>query len=102
MPRWLHNALRRIRAFAARGEVQFTVKSIGELTALPLEPIDAMDVLRTLTSADAFGRHLSVTGEWLHVFLPRVGDIVVYVKVALRHRCVVVSFHEDEGENGSP
>jgi hypothetical protein len=36
-----------------------------------------------------------MTGEWAYV-LP---GTVLYVKLILRNDCVVVSFHEDEGED---
>lgn len=37
-------------------------------------------------------------GEWMYVFKPYVGGRVLYVKLIVRDGCVVVSFHEDEGE----
>ena len=38
------------------------------------------------------------TGEWMYVFKPVVAGTVVYLKLVVRAECVVVSFHEDEGE----
>ena len=32
------------------------------------------------------------------VFKPTVAETVVYVKIILRDDCVVISFHEEEGE----
>jgi hypothetical protein len=34
----------------------------------------------------------------MYVFKPAVAGIVVYLKLIVRVDCVVVSFHEDEGE----
>jgi hypothetical protein len=34
----------------------------------------------------------------MYVFKPAVAGTVVYLKLVLRAECVVVSFHEDEGE----
>jgi hypothetical protein len=34
----------------------------------------------------------------MYVFKPAVADTVVYLKLVVRTACVVVSFHEDEGE----
>jgi hypothetical protein len=33
------------------------------------------------------------------VFKSQVGKQTVYIKIVLRDHCVVVSFHEDEGED---
>jgi len=41
---------------------------------------------------------IRLTGEWMYVFKPAVADTVVYLKLVVRTACVVVSFHEDEGE----
>ncbi len=42
----------------------------------------------------------ALTDEWLYVFKPVVGGTALYVKVALRNGCLVVSFHEDEVSDG--
>lgn len=100
MPAWLPRILRDIREFAAAGRVSFTLKAVRELATLSLHADDAVDVLRSLASADAHGRLRSQgTGEWLYVFKPAVGETVVYVKVAVRDDCIVVSFHEDEADH---
>ncbi len=97
MPTWLRRTVRRIRELAGAGRVRFTYKAVRELAALSLDAEDAVDVLRSLSSADAHGRQLSEgTGEWMYVFKPRVGDTAVYVKVTVRDDCIVVSFHRDE------
>ena len=56
-------------------------------------------MLAGLRAADSVGRLLSErTGEWMYIFKPAVGGEVLYVKLILRSDCVVVSFHEDEGD----
>ena len=58
---------------------------------------DACDVLANLAPSDLVERLVSKkTGEWMYVFKPSVGAVVVYVKVVLRSDCVVISFHEEE------
>jgi Motility quorum-sensing regulator, toxin of MqsA len=97
VPTWLPSILRRIRDLAATGRVRFTLKALRELAALSLDADDALDVLRALSRADAHGRLRSAaTGEWMYVFKPTVGEQLVYLKVAVRDECIVVSFHEDE------
>ncbi len=39
------------------------------------------------------------TAGWLYVFKPRVADTTLYVKLVLRARCVVISFHGEESNN---
>ncbi len=34
----------------------------------------------------------------MYVFKPFLGETVLYVKIILRNDCVVISFHEDEGD----
>lgn len=34
----------------------------------------------------------------MYVFKPSVAGMLVYLKLVLRAECVVISFHEDEGE----
>jgi len=99
VPRWLPQALERIRAHAERGELQLTVKALNELHALGLglDVTDLRDALEHLSPGESDGRHRSdATGEWLYVFKPRVLDTLVYLKVALRAGCIVISFHKDE------
>lgn len=67
---------------------------------------DALDVIEGLAGEDFAERVKSaLTEEWLYVFKPLVFDRMLYVKIALRAECVVVSFHEDadgtEDEDGS-
>ena len=101
MPRWLPRLLRRIHELAGRGRVRLTLKAARELAALGagLDVQDACDVLVALTAeefAERFGSEH--TGEWMYVFRPSVAGMEVYLKLVLRAECVVVSFHEDEGE----
>jgi hypothetical protein len=106
MPRWLSRVLARIHRLAAAGNVQLTEKAFEELRAVPLglNVEDAHHILENLTAGECAGRVVSrETGEWLYIFKPRIAEIVLYVKVALRVDCVVISFHEeldddDEGE----
>lgn len=99
-PRWLSAVLDRVRDLGARRKVHFTLKAVRELAALDLglDEDDACDVLATLT-ADEFDQHVrsKKTREWMYVFKPRVSHALVYLKVILRVDCIVVSFHEEEG-----
>ena len=72
MPRWLPRLLNRIRKLAARGQVRLTLKAQRELAAFGagLDIQDVCDVLAALVADDFF----------------------------LRADCLVVSFHEDQGE----
>jgi hypothetical protein len=101
MPRWFPQLLKRIRELAALGRVRFTLKAMRELAGLGagLDVQDACDVLGALTADDFARRSESeLTGEWMYVFKPSVAGMQVYLKVILRADCIVVSFHEDEGE----
>ncbi len=101
MPRWLPTVLTRIHALARAGKISLTGKALNELAALDvgLGPDDVRDVLCALTAADSNSRLRSdSTAEWMYVWKPQVYEMVVYLKVILRSDCVVVSFHEDEGD----
>ena len=85
--------------------MRFTLKAPQELAALELgfDESDACDILKRLGTADFRDRLTSeTTGEWMYVFKPTVAVTVVYVKVILRDDCIVVSFHEDEGDPDEP
>jgi hypothetical protein len=100
LPTWLPRILRRIRDLAGAGRVRFTVKVADELSLLSLDARDAVEVLCALSAADADGRVRSRDiGEWMYVFKPTVGQMVLYLKIAVRDDCIVVSFHEDEAEH---
>jgi len=101
MPRWLRTVLRRTRELALARKVLFTLKARRELASLQfgLDEQDACDVLANLAAEDSAGRLKSpATGEWAYVFKPLLAGTVLYVKLILRNDCVVISFHEDEGE----
>ena len=102
MPRWLPRVLARIHRLAAEGNVQLTEKAFEELRALPLglNVEDAHHILANLAAGECAGRLVSYEAkEWLYVFKPRIAEIVLYVKVALRADCVVISFHEEGGDD---
>lgn len=78
------------------------MKALHELAALGmgLDEDDARGVLANLVPSDLVERRVSAkTGEWMYVFKPSVGEVVVYVKVVLRSECVVISFHEEEAHS---
>ena len=101
MPRWLPRVLARIHRLAAHGKVRFTDKAYDELRALPLalDVQDAHTILASLGLNECAGRVVSgAAAEWLYVFKPQIAGIALYVKIALRQTCVVVSFHEEGGD----
>ena len=98
-PRWLPAVLAKIRELAAQRKVRLTLKTFRELAALDmgLDHEDACDVLANLAKSDFVERLGSKeTGEWMYVFKPTVGEVILYVKVILRSECVVISFHAEE------
>ena len=73
----------RIRQLASRRRVRFTTKALQELAILDmgLDEEDACDVLASLAPSDLVERFASKkTGEWMYVFKPSIGGIVVYVE----------------------
>ncbi len=99
MPRWLRPTLARIRELAAKRRVRFTLKALRELSLLEfdLDEDDVCDVLGALEQCHSAGRRLAEqTGEWMYVFNPTIGGIVIYAKVILRTDCILISFHEDD------
>ena len=96
-PLQIRRALVQIATLALAGAVQLTGKALGEAAALE-PPADIDDVIVTLlglTAAD-FAQQLasSATGEPLWVFLPPTEFGNLYIKVAIRTHCVVISFHQ--------
>ncbi len=90
----LAHVLRRVRSLAAEQRLRFTLKAVRELAAIGLDATDACESLEGLRAADFVKRLVSeATGEWMYVFKPKVGGILVYVKLILRRGCIVVSFH---------
>jgi hypothetical protein len=81
--------------------VRLSGKALEELGALEigLEPDDVCGVLSELGKADFVKRMRSArSGDWLYVFKPEVAGTVVYLKIAIRSQCVVISFHGDTEE----
>ena len=104
MPRWLLTILARIHALAVAGRVRLTVKATRELELLDLglDEADVALVLLELETGDFAERSMSRSfgaDEWLYVFKPAIGGFPLYVKLAVRGMCVVVSFHEQEEED---
>jgi len=102
MPRWLPKVLVRIRELAVARKVLLTLKARRELASLDvgLDEEDACDILASLGVQDSAGRlESAVTGEWMYLFKPELAGTVCYVKVILRNDCVVISFHEDQGDD---
>ena len=100
MPGWLPKVLTRVRELAVARRVRFTLKARREVALLAgLDEEDACDALAKLTAEDSAGRLMSEgTGEWMYLFKPTLAASRLYVKVILRSDCIVISFHEDEGE----
>jgi Motility quorum-sensing regulator, toxin of MqsA len=97
MPKWLPRILLRIHELVAHGHVRFTHKANEELKLLSLNEEDGIEIIAGLAAKDFAARLTSeATGEWMYVFKPLLGFIVVYVKLVLRGSCIVVSFHEEQ------
>ena len=97
MSRWLAKVLAQIDLLVSAGKVRFTLKAFRELTALQLglDETDACDILKRLQPTDSRGRIVSeTTGEWMYVFVSRIAETQLYLKIILRTDCVVVSLHE--------
>lgn len=101
LPRWLSNVLNRVHELAEEGKIRLTAKALAELSSLGLglDAEDARDVLCALKASDFTERIRSATtNEWMYVWKPDVFEIVLYIKLIVRGDCVIVSFHEDEGD----
>ena len=70
--------------------------SLGPHVRLAAKAVEARP--RTRGAAAGWVRSES-TGEWMYVFKPTVAGAVVYLKLMLRESCLVVFFHEDEGDS---
>jgi hypothetical protein len=93
---WLPKVVARVRELATLGKVQLTYKALIEAAELGCDASDVVSVLRALEAGDSAGRIQStVAREWLYVWKPEMGGVVVYLKLAVRDDCIVVSFHED-------
>lgn len=61
----------------------------------------AFEIVQSLTARNLVARITSETsGEELHVFKTLFDDLLVYIKIAFRAECIVISIHEDNGESG--
>jgi hypothetical protein len=70
------------------------------LADLGLDEEDACEILAKLTAGDSAGRLRSArTNEWMYLFEPSLSGLELYIKLILRGNCVLISFHEDEGES---
>ena len=99
MPRWLPRVLTRIRALAADGRVLFTDKASWEAQRLGLSWGDLVQILGRLSAGDGPSRLQSdARREWLYAFRPTLPGLRLYIKVAVRTSCVVISCHEDDAE----
>ena len=104
MPRWLKGVLTRIHGLAEARKVRFTHKALQEMATLSLglDEDDCCEVLQRLSAADFADRIESeITGEWMYVFKPKVAGTDLYVKLILRSNCIIVSFHEEDTEDGT-
>jgi Motility quorum-sensing regulator, toxin of MqsA len=100
---WLPRLLRRVHELAAARRISLTLKAATELAALDLglDAEDLCDVLVRLASEDFADKIVSkTTGEPMYVFKPKISGSIIYLKLIVRQTCVVVSFHEDQGESG--
>jgi hypothetical protein len=101
MSRWLPRVLNAIRGLAAANKVRFTLKAAREIAELDLglDERDVCTVLVRLKDSDSVGRlRAEHTGEWLYVFTPTVAGEKIYVKLLVRTQCILISFHEQVGD----
>ena len=101
MPRWKTTSLAEIHRLTRAGRVVLTQKARHELDLLSgdylLDEDDLVAILLELRERDLVQRLFSTAApEWLYVFKPQVRSLTLYLKVAIRENCVVISFHEDE------
>jgi len=97
VPPWLPRVLMRIRASVAAGRVVLTAKARDELLELGLERPDLEELLGALGAQDRPARlRTDPADQWLYVFRPAVAGLHLYLKLAIRLDCVVISCHEDE------
>lgn len=99
MASWKAKALTTLRKHLEQNTIQFTEKARSELAALDLYELDAVEMMAEFTSSELVDRIQSTSsGEPLYVFKPRLGNSRLYVKMAFRSYCDVISFHPDSGE----
>lgn len=107
MAHWKAAVVAEIRRLATEYRIIITDKADQELRELrswnPNRPDipelyeeDVRDLLLALEPKSCIQRVESIhTGELLYVFRPEFAETVVYLKVAVREDCVVISLHED-------
>lgn len=100
MGRWRWRVALRVRRAVREHRVRFTQKAERELgeSVLPLDHADALNILAELTPRGVFQVLASeATGEPLYVYRIQASGMPLYIKLALRGSCDVISFHDDEG-----
>ena len=102
MPNWRGPVVQRVRQAVVDGRVRLTHKALVEVALLGLDRMDVLEILLGLVESDASSRFRSERGTgWMYVFHPVVGGETLYVKLKLKHGCVVISFHEDEEDQAA-
>lgn len=100
MPKWLTKVLEQLRDHLRKRTVRFTDKALREIEAIALDEEAALEILAGLGPDDFHDRIASSgSGEWMYIFKPDFEDLSLYVKFVIRAECVVVSLHEDRGED---
>lgn len=98
MSSWKTKAIENLRRHVKNGTVRWTTKATREFTGLGLTEPAAFEIVESFTVEDLVGCITSETsGEELHVFKTLFDELMLYVKIAFRAECVVISFHEDNG-----
>lgn len=97
-PRWLPAIIASIHAHAAAGSVRITDKAYDEMDQLGVDTMDVCETLAGLAARDFYERVVSNVPPYgyLYAFKPDLDGLTLYVKVALRATCLVVSFHGDD------
>lgn len=58
-------------------------------------------MLKKLTATDSAGRIRSAIGsEWMYIFKPTITGTRLYLKLILRRECIIISFHEEDRDDG--
>ena len=108
MPSWKAVVVAGIKRLARESRIVITEKAKVELLALraslpsildlpELDEEDIREVLLDLKQAQLVQRLTSKrTGELLYVFHPEFYGETIYLKLAVRDDCVVISFHEQQ------
>ncbi len=100
----IENVIDQIKLLALAGRVIFTAKALYELESMDigLDSTDVCLLLTTLEKNDFHDRILSkITDEYLYVFIVRISNIEVYLKIMIRQSCVIISFHENRSKGAN-